>query len=366
MHLYLTITHKTYIYKAIIYQIPEIDDSTIFYNRTIARASYAQPWPISKQYNKIQLSSSLSSELKSLRTSALLMIKNDSICFEQYDEYSNEQTQTGSFSVAKSFVSTLIGIALNKGYIKSLDEPLANYLPEFNTPEKRAITIRHCLMMSSGLSWDEAYASAFSITTEAYYGKDLRGTVNRLNAIEKPGKTFKYKSGDTQILSLVLAKATGMSTSVFMSKYLWSKIGSEQDARWSLDHEQGVEKAYCCIYASARDFARLGKLYLHHGKWNNEQVVDSAYINQATTPNQLTDTSTHKPNQIYGFQWWIYPTPTHQKVFYARGILGQYIIVIPHKNLVVVRLGHQRGEKINNQPSELIHLIDYLLNEKAI
>jgi CubicO group peptidase (beta-lactamase class C family) len=357
-HLVLVFTHKTFIYKALIYTYPDINDQDIFYRRTIAASNQPQPWPISAAYNQKKLPDSLDKLLQSLETTAFLVVKNDSILYERYDNSYADTTHSGSFSVAKSFVGTLIGIALDKGYIKSLDEPIANYLPSFKKDGKEKITIRHCLMMSSGLNWDEAYASAFSITTEAYYGTDLEGTVERLKVSEEPGKYFDYKSGDTQILSLLLTKATGKSTSQFMQENLWSPIGAESEAWWSLDDKDKSEKAYCCIYATARDFARLGELYLHEGKWGAQQVVSAAYIKESITPNGLLDKETNQPNENYGLQWWIYPNKYHKQVFYARGILGQYIIIIPEEKLVIVRLGHRRGEKIGKHPLEFIEMVN--------
>jgi CubicO group peptidase (beta-lactamase class C family) len=363
IHIVLVCTHKTFIYKALIYTYPDINDHDLFYARTAQRSTHPQAWPISTRYNQVPLPDTLEKTLAAYESTAFLVIKNDSILIENYYDTYSDTTHSGSFSVAKSFVGTLIGIALHKGYIKSLDEPVANYLPEFKQDGKEKITIRHCLMMSSGLNWDEAYASAFSITTEAYYGTDLKGTVNRLQATEEPGKYFSYKSGDTQILSLVLEKATSKSTTAFMQDELWNKIDAEHDAWWSLDDQDGKEKAYCCIYATARDFARLGKLYLHEGQWGEHQILDKSYVTQATTANGLIDPETKQANEVYGFQWWIYPNAQQQKVYYARGILGQYIIVIPDKKLIIVRLGHKRGEKIGNHPAEFLQLVDLALKD---
>jgi len=361
IHVILVLTHKTFIYKALIYTYPDINDQNLFDYRVARHADSPQPWPISMRYNKKSLPDTLEKTLQSFESTAFLVIKNDSLLVEKYYDNYSDTTHSGSFSVAKSFVGTLIGIAIDKGYIKSVDEPIAHYLPSFQKEGKEKITIRHCLMMSSGLNWDEAYASAFSITTEAYYGTDLIGTVNRLKVVEEPGKYFSYKSGDTQILSLVLAKATGKSTTQFMQDELWSKIGTEHDAWWSLDDKDGKEKAYCCIYSTARDFARLGKLYLHDGMWGAEQIVSKQYTVSSTTSNQLIDKENNQAIEVYGFQWWIYPNKLNKKVYYARGILGQYIIVIPEEQLIIVRLGHKRGEKIGNHPAEFLQLVDFAL-----
>jgi CubicO group peptidase (beta-lactamase class C family) len=359
-HLILVLTHKEFIYKALVYNYPDINDQNLFYARVAKHSSAPESWAYNKSTTLV-LPDSLQKTLAELESTALLVIQDDSIVFEKYYNDGSDTTHSGSFSVAKSFIGTLIGIAVKKGFIKSIDEPVANYLPDFKTDGKEKITIRHCLMMSSGLSWDEAYASAFSITTEAYYGTDLRGTISRLKAAEAPGVFFSYKSGDTQVLSLVLAKATGKSTTEFMQDELWSKIGSESDAWWSLDDKGGVEKAYCCIYATARDFARLGKLYLNRGKWNGEQILDEAYVQSALKPNRLLDKETSIPTDTYGLQWWIYPNHYGKSVYYARGILGQYIIIIPESKTIIVRLGHKRGEKIGKHPLEFLQLVNFFL-----
>ena len=135
-HLVLVCTHKTFIYKALIYTYPDINDQDIFYHRTIAASSQPQPWPISSSYNLKKLPDSLDKLLLSLETTAFLVVKNDSLVYERYDNSYKDTTHSGSFSVAKSFVGTLIGIALDKGYIKSLDDPIGNYLPSFKKEGK--------------------------------------------------------------------------------------------------------------------------------------------------------------------------------------------------------------------------------------
>jgi CubicO group peptidase (beta-lactamase class C family) len=166
--------------------------------------------------------------------------------------------------------------------------------------------------------------------------------MNDLCLKEEPGKRFEYRSSDTQILSFVLQSATGVSISDYASEKLWKPLGAEHDAQWSLDHENGDEKAYCCIYSNARDFARIGKLVLHKGVWNGKRIVSQGFMDEMLTPAPLLNEGEN--NLTYGYQWWIREQKGH-KVYYARGILGQYIFVIPDQNMVIVRLGHERAEK---------------------
>ncbi len=194
-------------------------------------------------------------------------------------------------------------------------------------------------MMSSGLSWDEAYASLTSQTTEAYYGNRLFRQMMRLRVVNEPGKVWDYMSCNTQLLAYVLRAATGKEVSDYASEKLWAPMHAVHDAQWSLARKGGVEKAYCCIYSNARDFARIGKLFLDSGRWEGRQVVPEDYVLLSVRPAPLLDEG--KPNRQYGYHWWLGERQGH-RYFYARGILGQYVIVIPDRRIIIVRLGHER------------------------
>ncbi|MBY0426438.1 MAG: beta-lactamase family protein [Cytophagales bacterium] len=308
---------------------------------------------MSVNYNKIPLPKPTQDALEQYESVAFVVIKNDSIVHEQYWDGYGPSSLSNSFSMAKSVVSILIGAAIKDGKIKGLDQPVGDFLPEFTSDGKEKITIRHLLMMSSGLNWQESYANPVSMTTEAYYGDNIRSLLGRLKAIETPGKYFNYLSGDTQILSFVLKAATGKSLSEYASEKLWQPMGAENDALWCLDKKDGDEKAYCCINSNARDFARIGKLYLNYGNWKGLQIVDTTWVKESTTLAPVLDKETNKPIDFYGFQWWLRKGYKGQDVFYMRGILGQYVIVVPSKNLIIVRLGKKRskektGEHIND------------------
>lgn len=338
------ITGYTYIYKTLIYTYPGIDDINIFDTRII-NDSGPQPWPISSQYNKIKLSADVDSELQRNQSVAFLVIKNDSIVYEQYWDHHIENSLINSFSVAKSIVSILCGIAIRDGLI-SLDDSVGKYIPEFKDGDNGKLKIRQLLTMSSGLNWDESYNSLFSLTTEAYYGTDLKGLVTHLKVIEEPGKVFRYMSCNTVLLAMIISKASGMMISDYAAKFLWKPIGATQPAYWSLDHNEGFEKAYCCFYSTARDFAKIGKLYLDDGIWNGRMIVPFNYMRESVSPNGCVDENGKSVN-YYGYHWWLMDFQEH-KIFYARGILGQYIIVIPDERIIIVRLGKLRGEKNNN------------------
>ncbi|MBP8643761.1 MAG: serine hydrolase [Bacteroidales bacterium] len=351
--IFLSLPQNRYIVKALIYQQVNIDDYKIFHNRTV-RMGQPQPWKISPQYNHYQLSDKQLEYFERYKTVAYLVVKDTAILYESYWDGYGSDSYSNSFSMAKSIVSLLVGCALQDGYIRSIDQPVADFLPEFRQDGRDKITIKHLLTMSSGLSWDESYSTLFSLTTKGYYGNNLAGLVLGQHVVEEPGKRFMYRSGDTQLLSLVVEKASGETLSDYASKRLWSKIGAEHDALWCLDRQNGVEKAFCCFNSNARDFARFGQLVLNQGTWNGEQLIPKDYLAEALQPaTYLIDAETGKPCDFYGYQWWRINMDGHE-VSYARGLLGQYIFVIPSLNAVVVRLGHLRGDvTIEGQPEDV-------------
>lgn len=336
----LLFTGKFYYWKAIIYNYVDIDDLDLFPYRVI-EAGNPQPWPMSSSYNRIALTDSLRKELEDYRTVAFLVIADDSIIIEHYMENYSEKSFSNSFSMAKSVVGILTGMALDEGKIKSIHQPVGDFLPEFKIPPNDQLTVYHLLTMSAALNWDENYSSLTSETTEAYYGKYLRKQMLRLKTTGTPGVEFNYQSSCTQLLGMVIEQATGKTLSDYASEKLWKPLGAEQEARWSLDHKNGIEKAYCCIYSNARDFARIGKLMLDSGRWKGKQLISEDFVLQSVRPAPLSDKG--QPNKVYGFQWWI-GNYSGRNVFYARGILGQYIIVLPEEKIIIVRLGHLRDK----------------------
>ena len=346
-----------YIYKTLIYTYPGIDDLNIFDTR-IVHDGNPQPWPESFSYNKIKLTGDLENELARNETVAFLVVKNDSIVHEQYSDNFKSNSLVNSFSVSKSIVGVLTGIAIRDGLF-NLDDAVGMYIPEFKTGENSKLKIRHLITMSSGLNWDESYSSLFSMTTEAYYGTDLKKLILCLKVIEEPGKTFRYMSCNTVLLAIIISITSGMSISDYASKYLWNSIGASQSAYWSLDNNDGLEKSYCCFYSTARDFAKVGKLFLDSGYWNGQEIVPFDFVMESIKPNGCVD-GNGNPVDYYGFHWWLMNSGEN-KIFYARGILGQYIIVIPEERIIIVRLGKLRGEKNNNHYTDMINYTNGVL-----
>lgn len=356
--LIIQISGKTYIYKALYYNYTVIDNPEIFHSRTI-KAENPKPLPKASIYNKIDLGDSLRQELEGLETVSFLIVKNDSLAYEEYWDTYDTTSTSNSFSMAKSITSVLFGIALKEGKVSSVDDKISDYLPSYLENDRQRISFKNVLQMSSGLSWYEHYGMPISDITEAYYGTDLLGLINRRTVERKPGKKHKYLSGDTQILGMALSRAVKKNLSDYAKEKLWDELGMEIDAQWSLDHEGGEEKSYCCVHSGARDFAKIGMLWMHKGNWKGKQLVDTSYVNESISPVNIPDLDDpDKMVKHYGYQWWMYDH--HGKeVFYMRGIHGQFVLCYPSEDLVIVRLGHKRGEKVGETFQEVINMLNF-------
>ena len=313
------------------------------FNNNILRASEnPQKWPKHKKYNSVSLPKTLKILNKKTQTVAFVLIKNDSIYFEKYYDGYSHDSKSNSFSMAKSYVSALLGKAIMQGHIESLDQKVKDFIPELNGPYADQVTVGDLATMSSGQNWDEAYYSPASVTTAAYFVKDLSKLILGQDIEEEPGKKFKYKSGTTQLLGLVITRATGKNLTQYLYETLWNPMGAEFESFWQVDSaEKGSEKAYCCIASNAKDFARLAKLYKNHGKWKGKILLDSTFIANSIKPR-------FKESPEYGYSWWLKEYKGH-KVFMMRGHLGQYVITFPKEDLILVRLGHSKGDKSPNK-----------------
>ena len=318
-----------------------IDDLQYFDAREVSAPAHASSWKTSPLYNQRQLSEPLKSTLDTLETVGFLVLKNDEIIQEYYWDGYSSSSYSNSFSMAKSIVSMMTQIAIQKGYIKSWDQKAEDFLPDLKGPYKSKLRLRHLSNMSAGLDWNEHYTNPFDITAKTYYGRNVKSLMyNKVAVIEMPGKNFEYQSGATQYLGMALENATGKNLSTLASEWLWKPLGAQQNALWRLDDKDGTELGFCCFNSNLRDFARFGKLLLHKGNWDGVQILDSSFVKMATAP---------KKDPNYGYSFWL-DNSHGSKVFYMRGILGQYIIVIPEKDLVIVRLGKHLFQKTAKEP----------------
>lgn len=321
------------------YQFAGIEDYKIFPSR-IVKAADPQPWRLASDYNQAELDATLLEGIERYSPVAFLVIQDNEIVYERYWEDHTKDSYSSSFSMAKSIVGLLVGIALEEGKIESLDQPIADFLPEFAEGEKAPITFRHLLTMTSGLAWDEVYTSPLSPTTELYYGRQLYDFVVNLPLIHEPGSVWYYSSADTQILGSALEAAVGEPLNEYVSRHLWMPLGAEHDATWSMDREDGVIKYNCCFNSTPRDFAKLGQLVLQEGVWQGQMLVEADYVRESIQP--FPNGVDQEGNLIdwYGYQFWVAPLDDGPVPHFA-GILGQYIFILPELDAVVVRLGHR-------------------------
>jgi CubicO group peptidase (beta-lactamase class C family) len=309
-----------------------LSDYKHFDNRIIEPSPVAQPWAKHNKYNTIEETEELAAINKDRETKAFLVIKNDSIVFEKYFDGYSESSKSNSFSMAKSITVTLLGKAIMDGKIKSLDQPVGDFFDEYKTGLGAELTVGNLASMSSGMKWNEKYYSIINITSESYLTDDLRSLILNQKIIEKPGQKFRYSSGDTQLLGMIIEKATNTNLSDYLRNNFTNPMGFENEALWQLDSEEsGMEKAYCCFASNAKDFARFGKLYKNNGKWNNKILLDSTFINKATNP-------VFNASPYYGYGWWLY-NYNGKKVYTMNGHRGQFVIVFPEEDIIIVRLG---------------------------
>ncbi|MEA3445862.1 MAG: serine hydrolase [Bacteroidota bacterium] len=340
----LYFSSPVYVQRALVYQKVGIEDYPIFPNRTVEAGNPA-PWEKHSEYNKKVISADLKSKMEEKKTIAFAVVRDGKLLHEEYWDSYGPESKTNSFSSAKSIVGLLVGCAIEDGFISGINEKVSKYFPEIKGKYSDNLTIKNVLNMSSGLNWDESYGSLFSTTTEAYYGEDLPKLILGLEVHEEPGKEFKYLSGNTQLLAMIVTKAVGEPMGEYATEKLWTPLQAEHDALWCLDKKNGLEKAYCCFNSNATDFARLGQLVLDSGRWNGQQIIPANYISESTNvAGYLKLPDSDIALDYYGYQWWIMNYKGH-KIAYARGILGQYIFVIPSMNAVVVRLGHIRSKE---------------------
>lgn len=340
---------------------------------------------------------------KKTKTTAFLVIRRDSILFERYYGGYDEKTLFPSFSVAKSFTSALVGIALEEGHLGSVDDPVTDYLPELLPLHAnwKKLTLAHLLDMRSGLGFDEdSYSNPWSDIADLFFSKNVSQTLADATFVTQPGNRHYYSSLDTQILGLVLERATGLSLAEYLSQKIWQPLGMESPAFWAIDSKRsGNTKAFCCLQARARDYAKFGLLYLQKGKWEGKQVVPKDWVQRSTQANFANGCyqcqwysgnkrATYKRDSANKMKLLVYPdslsaakaveNPLLQRAaphwsnpgqwivqncgpqFFAMGVFGQEIYVSPEQQLVFVRLGTKWDLPTLTYYARLEHLLKEL------
>ena len=340
-----------------------IDDAANFSQRKIAIAQ-PQAWEKDATFNQEPLNTATLSYLQQYKSAAFLVAKNGKLLHETYFSPYTESSRTNSFSVAKTITTMQVGLAVQQGLIPSFDTPITQFLPEFAGNARGAkATISQLSAMKAGHDWIENYKLPFNVTTDLYYGKDAEKLVLNQGFEREPGTAYEYSSGSTQLLGVILkraiqAKNPQSNVSEHLSQSLWQPLGMEKDAIYTLDRPSeagGMERTYCCIFATARDYAKLGQLLLQDGQWGGKQLLDKAFVERMRKP----DLQAH-----YGHSLWMDWTYKHP--FYAmQGHQGQYVIVVPSLQLVVVRSGQYRNKAVLG-PNQRIPLEVYNFVDEAV
>ena len=287
-------------------------------------------------------------------TQAFIVIHNDTIIYEEYFNGTQRDSLVTSFSIAKSFTSALIGIAIDEGYIGSVNDPIVKYLPELSHRDPRfdKITIRHLLMMSSGIKYVE-FPFFNGDDAKTYYYPNLRQlALEQTEIVADPGRTWLYNNYHPLLLGLIIERATGKTVTAYLQEKIWGPVGMEFDGSWSTDSDaSGFEKMESGINAHAIDFAKFGRLYLNNGNWEGKQIIPSAWVIESTQPPVNIDTAPYFPtddffaagNGYYAYMWWGIRHGENDHDFIALGNHGQFIYVSPSQKLIIVRNGERYG-----------------------
>lgn len=324
------------------------------FNTHLIEKGPTQEWDLHDSYNKLPLSDETNDLLARTQSAAFLVVVDGKIVTEQYFQAYNNRSKTNSFSMAKSMTTMLVGKAIEDGLIESFDSPVENLIPELKG-KANDVSLAHLSAMTSGMDWDEHYYTPFSPTPKLLYGYDAKTFMLSRSYPIAPGKEYYYASSATQVLGIALTNALQNKTnkqtiSEYFSEKFWKPLGMNDDGYWHTD-EKGQELTFCCVSTNAQNFAKIGQLLLQDGKWNDQQLLSADFIHRMTQANI---------NNYYGHSIWI-DYREDSKFFALLGHLGQYILVIPEHNTVVVRLGEIQDEalqeaKQENQPftSEII------------
>ena len=328
-----------------------INDEKYFDSNVITKGNPV-PWQKDSLYNKTSLPKDLVEDLKDSNSASFLVIKNGKLVHEEYWDGKNQNSKTNSFSIAKGVTVMLLGKAIEENKIESLHQKYSDFFGNYaNVEFGKNLTLGELASMEAGLNWNEDYKSPFLPNAKAYYGKSLEEAVFLRDFKNEPGKKFEYQSGATQLLGFALRKSMQKTLADYASEKFWKPLGMEQNAAWTTD-DFGMEKAFCCIHSTSRDFAKLGQLFLNDGKFGDQQILDISFVEKMRTPTKLS-------NGIYGMGLWI-NNDSALKHYYFQGLYGQYIIIVPEKNMVIVRTGTHKDQlkDAKGRPKQVAFLVD--------
>ncbi len=348
-----------YAYRSYVWGASDIQDYQKFPYRDIQNGPPVFEFQAASSEEAFQSSTGFEHLLSDSGTTAFLIVKDDKLLFEKYFNGFQRDSWFTSFSVAKSFDSALIGIALADGYIGSVNDPVVKYIPELRGRGLDALTIRNLLKMDCGVAYRESelldIVGFQSDDSKTYYMPDLRGLALTIKpSRESIGSCFHYNNYYPLLEGMILERTTGMSVSQYLQDRIWKPLGMEYPATWSINHTgDGLEKMESGLNARAVDYAKFGRLYLNKGNWNGVQVIPAAWVIESTSPepgddrHQVGGVQLPKPDGYYQYHWWGTRRANGLYDFTAVGHLGQYIFVRPDKNLILVRFGTETDTIVN-------------------
>jgi len=343
--------------RTVVHNFADLDDHAIFANRVVESAPQADPLRrlarVPAFMSGLQVPDEagaprpLDTYLEETRTAAFVVIRDDRIVYERYGRGYGPRSKLNSFSIAKAIMATLVGIAIAEGQLSGVDATVADYRPDLAATPYGPVRVRELLAMRSGVG---DARSLLPGRAQYYYGDDLRAAIVEGTVEARPGERWRYSEADVQVLGVVLAAATGRSVSAYLAEKIWKPLGMESEGLWALDRENGVEKAFCCISARARDFARFGRLFLNGGRVGEKQVVPREWANPAAFPGfQTRDRYTHRN------LWW-FPEGVEGD-YYAYGHNGQYVYVNPVARTVIVKF----SEDGRHDPLRMFRVVSAVL-----
>lgn len=287
-------------------------------------------------------SQTLSDFLDKTITTNFLVVKDDAIVYERYFRGNDANSLATSMSVAKSFTSALVGIAIEEGHIKSVDDDVTIYVPELKDSGYKGVTIKDLLQMSSGIDFSEVYDDNTSdiivMIGRLGGGESIVDYAAELGPDKKPGTEFNYASIDTNILGMAIKRATGKNPAEYLEEKIWKKIGTESNATWATDNHGNV-LTFAYLNVTARDYAKFGRLYLNNGSWNGEQIVPKEWVLQSRKPDKeylwLKDHYVRGWDIGYNYKWWLPHGDDGE--YTGLGVWGQYVYVNPAQNLIIIK-----------------------------
>lgn len=353
------------------YNLPDEKDAKRFPYRTVLKAPDSAIFNFKRVTETPDIITQIRIENKSInstgvtinqfvrlhKTISFAIIRNDSLLYEYYaDNYSATKNVT-SFSIAKAYITMLVGIAINEGYIKNVNDPITDYIKEWkDKPGYNLITIKDLLRHTSGLKFTENMFNPESDQLQFYYGTTLRKNILASTIREQPGLHFDYQSENPSLLALIIERTTGTTVSNYLQQKIWGQIGTEAPALWSTDRKDSaaIEKAFCCLNARTLDFAKFARLLLNKGNWNGKQIVPQQWIEES-----INRTTEHGGKISYGYNLGLGPVAYNS--FFPIGLYGQLLYIYPKKNIIIVRFGNA---DINYNPNYwkeiMLQLIDQL------